>query len=271
MFASANCFDPKLFQNKIVIVTGGASGIGKAIVRSFLQHQARVVLADLNEKQGLALVKEYEQSSIRNNISFVHANLTDEEACKKVIDYTIKKYGKIDILVNNAGANDKVDLSASPQKFKKSVKNNLMHYFTMAHFALDSLKKSQGVIINIASKVAVTGQGNTSGYAAAKGAILALTREWAVDLAPHRIRVNAIIPAEVSTEGYQQWLNLFENSEEKLKEITHKIPFEHRMTTPEEIANTVLFIASPLSSHTTGQFLYVDGGYVHFDRAYSEE
>jgi len=236
-----------------------------------MKHNARVVFADINEEHGFAVAKKYKNSPLSGNISFVHADLTKEDSCKEVIDYTIKKYGKIDILINNAGANDKVGLSASPQKFKKSVKNNLMHYFMMTHFALDSLKKSKGVIINIASKVAVTGQGNTSGYAAAKGAILALTREWAVDLAPFGIRVNAIIPAEVFTEGYQQWLNLFENPEEKLKQITQKIPFEHRMTTPEEIADTVLFIASQLSSHTTGQFFYVDGGYVHFDRAYSAE
>src|SRR5205814_2542777 len=123
---------------------------------------------------------------------------------------------------------------------------------------------------NIASKTAITGQGGTSGYASAKGAILALTREWAVELLEYGIRVNAIVPAEVMTPLYQQWLSSFPNPEEKMKNIISKIPFEKRMTTPEEIAAMAVFLlSSKAAGHITGQHLFVDGGYVHLDRALS--
>jgi L-fucose dehydrogenase len=113
----------------------------------------------------------------------------------------------------------------------------------------------------------MTGQGGTSGYAAAKGGVLALTREWAVELLPVGIRVNAVVPAEVMTPLYRQWLAGFPDPERALAEITARIPLDHRMTTPEEIAATVLFLLSPRSAHTTGQHVVVDGGYTHLDRA----
>lgn len=121
--------------------------------------------------------------------------------------------------------------------------------------------------MNIGSKTAETGQGNTSAYAAANGGRNALTREWAVELLKYGIRVNAVIVAECFTPLYEKWINTLPNSETKLKEITAKIPFENRMTTAEEIANMVTFLLSEKSSHTTGQMIHVDGGYVHLDRA----
>jgi NAD(P)-dependent dehydrogenase (short-subunit alcohol dehydrogenase family) len=174
------------------------------------------------------------------------------------------------VLVNNAGINDGVGLEhGDPGKFVGSLERNLLHYYNMAHYALPALKKSRGCIVNTASKTAVTGQGGTSGYVAAKGAILALTREWAVELLPYGIRVNAVVPAEVMTPLYQQWLSTFPNPDEKLQNVTAKIPLGKRMTSPEEIAATVLFLISGQASHVTGQHLFVDGGYVHLDRALS--
>jgi L-fucose dehydrogenase len=148
-----------------------------------------------------------------------------------------------------------------------SLERNLVHYYAMAHHALPALKKSRGSIVNIGSKTAVTGQGGTSGYVAAKAAILGLTREWAAELHPLGIRVNAVVPAEVLTPLYQQWLSGFPNPEEKLARIISKIPLGKRMTKPEEIADMVLFLISERASHITGQHLFVDGGYTHLDRA----
>lgn len=200
----------------------------------------------------------------------ITAELGKVEDCKKVISETIAKYGKIDALVNNAGANDGVGLeSGSPEKFMQSLQNNLSHYYNLAHFALPYLKATKGNIVNIGSKVADTGQGNTSGYAASKGGINALTREWAVELLPYSIRVNTVIPAEVWTPLYETWINSLPNPKEKLASITAKIPFEKRMTTSTEIANSTVFLLSPRSSHTTGQIVYVDGGYTHLDRSIS--
>src|SRR5262249_35818117 len=178
------------------------------------------------------------------------------------------EFGRIDVLVNNAGVNDGVGLErGSPEQFVSSLQRNLLHYYNMAHYALAELKKSRGCIVSIASKTAVTGQGGTSGYVAAKGAVLALTREWAVEPLKYGIRANGVVPAEVMTPLYQKWLSGFANPEEKLAQITAKIPLGKRMTQPEEIAAAVLFLCSGQASHITGQHLFVDGGYVHLDRA----
>ncbi len=177
---------------------------------------------------------------------------------------------RIDGLVNNAGVNDGVGLeSGNYEQFIASLHKNLVHYYLLAHHALPELKKSKGAIVNISSKVAETGQGNTSAYAASNGGRNALTREWAVELLPHGIRVNAIIVAECWTPLYENWLKTLPNPDEKLRSITSKIPLEQRMTTAEEIANMAVFLLSERSSHTTGQLIHVDGGYTHLDRAIS--
>ena len=115
--------------------------------------------------------------------------------------------------------------------------------------------------------MAVTGQGHTSGYAASNGGRLALTREWAAQYRNDGVRVNAVLPAEVMTPLYQRWIDSFDNPQEKMDQITKNIPFGHRMTTDQEIADTTVFLLSERSSHTTGQLLFVDGGYTHLDRA----
>lgn len=255
-------------KDKAVIVTGGAKGIGQAISESLASEGALVMIAGRKAEDNQKAV-----DAIRANggtVSSIVAELTRLEDCKKVIDQTIAEYGRIDGLVNNAGVNDGVGLEhGSPEKFVESLNKNVVHYYAMAHYALPALKKSKGAIVNIGSKVAVTGQGNTSGYAASKGGINALTREWAVELLSYSIRVNTVLPAEVWTPLYENWINSLPNPKEKLESIVSKIPFEKRFTTSEEIADTTVFLLSERSSHTTGQILVVDGGYTHLDRAIS--
>jgi NAD(P)-dependent dehydrogenase (short-subunit alcohol dehydrogenase family) len=176
----------------------------------------------------------------------------------------------IDGLVNNAGVNDGVGLeNGSYEGFMASLHKNLVHYYLMAHHALPALKKSKGSIVNIGSKTAETGQGGTSAYAASNGGRNALTREWAVELLKYDIRVNAVIVAECYTPLYEKWVQTLPDPADALLRISEKIPLGKRMTTSEEIANTVAFLLSEKSSHTTGQLIYVDGGYVHLDRAIS--
>lgn len=171
-------------------------------------------------------------------------------------------------MVNNAGVNDGVSLeNGGYEKFMASLHSNLVHYYLLAHHALPYLKNSKGHIVNISSKTAETGQGSTSAYAAANGGRNALTREWAVELLTYGIRVNAVVVAECFTPLYESWINKFTDPQAKLKEINAIIPLEKRMTTVEEIAGMVAFLLSGKSSHTTGQLIHVDGGYVHLDRA----
>ena len=198
---------------------------------------------------------------------FVKADLTNPNQIEKAISIISEKYGRIDALINNVGVNDGVGLDASIEDFIGSLKLNLVSFFAMTKYCLPHIKKVKGTILNIGSKVSLTGQGATSGYAASKGGVLGLTREWAVDLIKDNIRVNAIIIAESWTPAYDTWIKTLENGEEKLKSIVDKIPLENRMTTPQEIADTCLFTISDRSSHTTGQFITVDGGYVHLDRS----
>ncbi len=253
-------------KNKIVIVTGGSKGIGLGITNALLKEGAIPAIVSRNKESVDKLVQNIKANG--GEALGVIAELTDPEQCKRAVHEVVKFYGKIDGVVNNAGTNDGVGLeNGSYTDFVKSLHKNLIHYYLIAHYALESLKKSKGSIVNIGSKTSVTGQGGTSGYAAANGGRNALTREWAVELLPFGIRVNEVIVAECFTPLYEKWINTFENPEEKLKQITNKIPLDNRMTTAEEIANMVVFLLSNKSSHTTGQQIYVDGGYTHLDRA----
>jgi len=253
-------------RNKVIIITGGAKGIGAAITRTAVDEGAIPVIIDRDE-QALQQIEKELKGKHKDSLC-IKAELSNAHECRRVVDEAHRQLGHIDALVNNAGVNDKIGLEeGSPERYVESLERNLLHYYNMAHYALQHLKKASGAIVNISSKTALTGQGGTSGYASAKGAILALTREWAVELLPYGIRVNAIVPAEVMTPLYRQWLDTFPNPEEKLAGITAKIPLGKRMTLAEEIAWTAIFLLSPRSGHTTGQQLFVDGGYVHLDRA----
>jgi L-fucose dehydrogenase len=252
--------------DKVVLITGGAKGIGAATARALAEEGAVPVIVDRDREAGEKLSAELSRNGARSLV--IPTDLTSSENCSRAVEQTANELGKIDALINNAGVNDRVGLEqGSPAEYVGSLERNLLHYYNMAHYALPHLKRARGSIVNISSKTAITGQGGTSGYASSKGAILALTREWAVELLPYGIRVNAVVPAEVMTPLYQQWLSTFPNPEEKLKTIVSKIPLEKRMTRAEEIAAMAIFLISAKAEHITGQHLFVDGGYVHLDRA----
>jgi L-fucose dehydrogenase len=253
-------------KDKVIIVTGGSKGIGNGICKVLAQEGAIPVIVGRNTKHIEAAVQEIADQGKR--AFYAIAELTDPYQCETAVKKTMNEFGAIDGLVNNAGVNDGIGLeTGNYADFLTSINRNLTHYYLMAHHCLPALKQSRGAIVNIGSKTAVTGQGDTSGYAAANGGRNALTREWAVELLPYSIRVNSVIVAECYTPLYERWIRTFPNPEQKLKEITSKIPLENRMTTAEEIANMVVFLLSGRSSHTTGQLIYVDGGYTHLDRA----
>ena len=253
-------------QDKVIIVTGGAKGIGFGIAEALVREGAIPVIVGRSKTDN-----ETALASIRSAGGLawqVVAELSDPAACELAVKSVVAEFGRIDGLVNNAGANDGVGLeNGSYQGFMESLHKNLVHYYLMAHHALPELKKTAGSIVNISSKTADTGQGNTSAYAAANGGRNALTREWAVELAKYGMRVNAVVVAECYTPLYETWIKTLPDPEKKLKEITARIPLGKRFTTAAEIAGMVVFLLSEVSSHTTGQLIHVDGGYVHLDRA----
>lgn len=252
-------------QGKVVLITG-AGGIGSAIANAAVQEKAVAIIAEKRADRAHALENELQSHGATALVKLT--DISDPANCQQLVQDTIERFERIDALINNAGVNDRIGLEhGSPAEYVGSLERNLFHYYYMAHYAFPSLKRSRGSILNIASKIAMTGQGGTSGYASAKGAILALTREWAAELSNYGIRVNAVVPAEVMTPMYREWLNTFLNPEAKLSAVVSKIPLGKRMTTPEEIAAAVMFLISAKASHITGQHIFVDGGYVHLDRA----
>jgi L-fucose dehydrogenase len=252
-------------ENKVILVTGGAKGIGEAITRAFAAEGAIPCILGRNPAEAARLVAELAAAGRRAG-AFT-CEMTDEAAVRTTVAAVLAQHGRIDCVVNNAGVNDGVGLRHPVADFRASLEKNIVQCFVLVQAALDALIASRGTIVNIGSKCAVTGQGGTSGYVAAKGAMNGLTREWALDLAKYGIRVNCVLPAEVMTPLYERWLSSRPDPTASLAEINRTIPLGQRMTTAEEIANTVVFTASPRASHTTGQILHVDGGYVHFDRA----
>jgi len=251
---------------KVVVVTGGAAGIGAAISRCLAEEGAVPVILARRAPDPAFLAGLQALSPMAD---WVEVELSQDAQVRAAVDAVRARWGRVDALVNNAGVNDGVGLDAGPEAFRASLDLNLVHGYLLMHLLLDDLKAARGAVVNISSKTAVTGQGNTSAYVAAKAAQLGLTREWAAALAPHGVRVNAVIPAEVMTPLYARWLDSLPDREGKLADICARIPLEGRMTTAKEIAATVVFSLSPRAGHTTGQWLFVDGGYTHLDRALS--
>ena len=249
-------------KDKNIIVTGGGSGIGAA-VSEILAEEGAIPVILTRRAPDAAWLAGVPKADV------VLADLSDDAQCHRAVSEIREKHGRIDGLVNNAGANDSIGLEAGPDAFRQSLDRNLVHYYTLVHLLADDLRATKGAIVNVSSKTALTGQGGTSAYVAAKAAQLGLTREWAAAFLKDGVRVNAVIPAEVMTPLYANWLKTFDNPEERLAEITRRIPLGQRMTTPREIADTAVFLLSPRSSHTTGQWLFPDGGYTHLDRALS--
>jgi L-fucose dehydrogenase len=251
-------------QGKVVVVTGGGAGIGGAISSALAAEGAIPVIFARRAPSPDFLARLTAASPAAG---WVQANLAKDEDCRAAVAQTHARWGQVYGLVNNAGTNDGISLDAGPEAFRASLDQNLVHYYTLAHLLQDDIKAARGAIVNISSKTAVTGQGNTSAYVAAKAAQLGLTREWAAALAPWGVRVNALIPAEVMTPMYETWLKTFEDPAAQLAKITSRIPLGNRMTTADEMASAAVFALSPRSAHTTGQWLFVDGGYTHLDRA----
>lgn len=253
-------------QKKVIIVTGAASGIGETIARGLAEEGASVCLVDRNEDK-LSQVKQLLQQ-LGATVLSITTDLSETGSSVHVVKSVIETFGRIDGLVNNAGLNDGVRLETGDvDDFTASLNTNVSHYVMLTEYALPYLVEQKGSIVNICSKTGETGQGETSGYAAANGVRLAMSNAFARTEQFRHVRINGLVVAECWTPQYDWWINRQVDPPAKLREINGRIPLGNRMTTTTEIANMAIFLLSSHAQGINGQLIHVDGGYVHLDRA----
>lgn len=238
-------------DNKVAIITGGASGIGAETAKLFIQEGAKVVVVDMNEEKGKAFEEELKAQG--GEALFVKADVTNEEDVKNVFDATKSAFGKVDILFNNAGIGAVKPTEEIPfSEWRKTVAVDLDGVFLFAQAAIkEFLQTGEGVIVNTASMYGWVGAPGSAAYNAAKAGVVNFTRSIGLEYASRNIRVNALCPGFIDTPI------LGETDRQGLIAAT---PMK-RLGKPEEMAKAVLFLASDDSSFMTGSSLIVDGGY----------
>ena len=249
-----------ILNNKVSIITGGATGIGKATVETFAKEGAKVIFCDINKKQGLLNQKKF--NSMGLDTFFIQADVSNETDVKKMINFVVKKFNKIDTLFNNAGIEQPVTPShkVDVKIFDKIISINLKGVFLCSKHALPiMMKKKSGAIVNNSSISAFANVGGNIGYASSKGGVMSLTRVLAVEYAKYNIRVNAVCPGVIDTPMNERNLKRAVNKSQLKKKWKTVTPLG-RIASPYELAQTVLFLSSNMSSFVTGVGLLVDGG-----------
>ncbi|RLQ97091.1 glucose 1-dehydrogenase [Falsibacillus albus] len=237
-----------MFNQKIVVVTGGAQGIGKGIAKAFAQADGTVIFIDRNLDEGNKTLDELKQQKL--NVQFVQADLSRLDEASKVMKSIADEYGKIDILINNAGASKFQSIwEVTEVDWNEIINNNLSSVFYCSREAAKYMKETGGTIVNVASTRAFQSEANTEAYSASKGGISSLTHALAITLGNYGIRVNAISPGWIETSSY-----------EELREVDHGQHPANRVGKPEDVAKACLYLADPANDFVTGINLVVDGG-----------
>ncbi len=241
-------------KGKSAIVTGGGSGIGRAITLAFIQEGARVAILD---KAPEAIENELEGSS---SLLVLKADVTDTEAVESAVNRAAREFSKIDILINNAGYTDGKTLETQTEEEWDAIFNvNVNGYARCLRAALPYLKESCGNILNTASYVGLHGMRNGFGYSASKGAVIGMTKSLALDLAQYGIRANAICPGWILTDLIKNRWSKRQQNTNALEELIAAHPLG-RMGTPEDCAKAALYLCSDEAAFVTGETLIIDGG-----------
>ena len=244
-----------LLKNKVAVITGSARGIGKAIAVAMANEGANIVISDINLEMAEVTAKEIATLGVKTLA--LGLNVAKTADCEVFIDEVIAKMGQVDILVNNAGiTRDGLLMRMKEEDWDAVIAVNLKGVFNCTKAVIKSmLKQRSGKIINIASVVGVIGNAGQANYSASKGGVIALTKTTAREVASRGINVNAIAPGFISSDMTDKL------TDEIKEQVTKNIPFGV-MGTPEDIANTAVFLASEKAKYLTGQVLCVDGGMV---------
>lgn len=247
------------FTDKVAVVTGGASGIGEAAVRRFLDEGAKVVFADWDGARGQTVAESLQSCSA--DFRFVEADVADEAAAQGIIDLAVKEFGKVDILVNNVGIRMyQTVVEASAESWDKLLGVNLKSYAFCAKAAIPHFQRPGCSIVNVASVRSVIAGSKTVQYDTAKAAIAGLTRGMAIDHSPDGIRVNAVCPGPIFTPFHARRIEAAGQTVEDYNDDAAQRTMLRRPGTPEEVAACILFLASDDASYMTGSCLFVDGG-----------
>lgn len=248
------------FHERVVMITGGAKGIGAGCARVFAQEGARVAILDVDVSAGERLAAELATVGPKS-IQFFACNVADSGALRNTIEAVASHFGRIDCLINNAGAHPPATTidDTRLEDVESLMRLNFLATYAGSKFAVPHLRKTNGTIINVSSMTAVLGQDRSSAYAATKGAQLSFTKALAVELGPQGIRVNAVLPSNVDTPLMRDWAATLDDPASALKRVADLQVFG-RMAAPEEIGRVCLFLATDDSSFITGQGIEVEGG-----------
>lgn len=248
------------FQDKVVVVTGAAVGIGQAALMAFAREGARVALVDRDLERGLALLDDLQRAGCE--ALAVGADVADENDVRAMVEQVVDRWDRLDVLVNNAGVYIQGDVTqTSLEEWERILRVNVTGAFLCSKYAAPvMIAQKRGVIVNVASEAGLVGIKGQVAYNVSKGAMIALTRSCAVDLAEHGIRVNSVCPGTTATPLVEAAVNRTPDpvaARRRLEEIRPA----NRLGTPEEIASAILYLASDEAAYATGAILSIDGGY----------